>query len=83
MNTPTIEFQSLHLPLKARAALAEQLIASLDEPSEADLEAMWLDAAQERAAQLDANPNLGVLARPLLNQLKTKLAVMRSRLSNL
>ncbi len=60
MNTPTIEFQALHLPLKARAALAEQLIASLDEPSEGELETMWLDAAQERAAQLDANPSLGV-----------------------
>jgi uncharacterized protein with NRDE domain len=58
MNTPTIEFQALHLPLKARAALAEQLIASLDEPNETELEAMWLDVAQERAAQLDANPNL-------------------------
>ncbi len=60
MNTPTIEFQALHLPLKARAALAERLIASLDDPSEAELETMWLDAAQERAAQLDANPSLGV-----------------------
>jgi putative addiction module component (TIGR02574 family) len=60
MNTPTIEWQALHLPIKARASLAEQLIASLDDPSEAELETMWLDAAQERAAQLDANPGLAV-----------------------
>jgi putative addiction module component (TIGR02574 family) len=76
MNTPTIEFQALHLPLKARAALAEQLIASLDEPSEAELEAMWLDAAQERAAQLDANPDLGVPVETVLSKLKAKLAAL-------
>ena len=76
MNTPSIEFQALHLPLKARAALAEQLIASLDEPSEAELETMWLDAAQERAAQLDANPSLGVPFETVLNKLKLKLAAL-------
>ncbi len=76
MNTPTIEFQALHLPLKARAVLAEQLIASLDEPAEAELEAMWLDVAQERAAQLDANPNL-------LVPFKTSDAHIRGFLDNL
>jgi hypothetical protein len=60
MNTPTIEFQALHFPLKAPAALTEQPIANLNELSGADLEEMWLDAAQERAAQLDANPSLAI-----------------------
>lgn len=76
MNTPTIEFQALHLPLKARAALAEQLIASLDEHSEAELEAMWLDVAQARAAQLDANPSL-------LVPFETSDARIRGLLANL
>ena len=76
MNTPTIEFQALHLPLKARAALAEQLIASLDEHSEAELEAMWLDLAQARAAQLDANPSLGIPVESVLSKLKEKLAAL-------
>ena len=76
MNTPTIEFQALNLPLKARATLAEQLIASLDEPCETELETMWLDAAQERAAQLDANPSLSVPLETVLNKLKMKLAAL-------
>jgi putative addiction module component (TIGR02574 family) len=76
MNTPTIEPQALHLPLKARAALAEQLIASLNEPSEAELEAMWLDAAQGRAAELDANPGLGVPIEAVLSKLKAKLVAL-------
>jgi putative addiction module component (TIGR02574 family) len=76
MNTQSVEFQALHLPLEARAALAEQLIASLDEPSEAELEAMWLDTAQERAAELDANPNLGI-------PIEASLAKMRAFLEGL
>jgi Putative addiction module component len=60
MLTAALEAQALSLPLSDRAALASKLIASLDELQEAETEALWLDVAQDRAAQLDANPNLGV-----------------------
>jgi hypothetical protein len=49
-----------YLPLSDRAALARKLIASLDDMQEAETELLGLDLAQDRAAQLDANPSLGI-----------------------
>lgn len=45
-----IEFENtlLQLPLKARAELAQKLLSSLDEPSQADLEIMWAAEADRR-----------------------------------
>ena len=53
MDTVTIEQEALHLPLSARAALAHKLLQSLDEPSEAEADALWLEEAARRAAEID------------------------------
>ncbi len=42
------EAQALTLPPKVRAALAEKLIASLDELDETENERLWLDEADRR-----------------------------------
>ena len=42
------EAQALTLPPQARAALAEKLIASLDELDETENERLWLDEADRR-----------------------------------
>jgi len=45
------EAQALTLPPKARAALAEKLIASLDALDETENERLWLDEADRRYQQ--------------------------------
>jgi len=48
MITEKIVFEILSLPAKSRAILAEQLIASLDEEAQADVEKLWLKRAEQR-----------------------------------
>ena len=58
MDNATIEQEALHLPLPARAALAHKLLQSLDEPSESEVEALWLEVAARRAAEIDSGTAL-------------------------
>ena len=53
MNSKTLQEAALSLPPDERAALAEKLLSSLDEPSEAELERIWLSEAARRARELD------------------------------
>jgi len=39
---------TMQLPLEERAQLAGKLLLSLDEPSESELERLWLDEAERR-----------------------------------
>jgi hypothetical protein len=50
-----IELQQavLHLPKQERAQLAHLLLESLDQPSEANIQQLWLHEAERRAAQID------------------------------
>ena len=41
MDSKTLQEAALSLPPDERAALAEKLLSSLDEPSEAELERIW------------------------------------------
>ncbi len=54
MNTETIEYEALKLPMAERAALAHKLLESLDELSEAETGELWLDESERRAAQIDS-----------------------------
>lgn len=51
----TTEFQqaALELPKQQRAQLAHLLLESLDQPSEASIEQLWLFEAERRAAEID------------------------------
>ena len=53
MNIQTIRTEALSLPLHERAQLAEQLLASLEDLSEAETEQLWLEEAARRAAEMD------------------------------
>ena len=53
MDSKTLQKAALRLPADERAALAEKLLSSLDEPSEAELERTWLAEAARRARELD------------------------------
>jgi len=53
MNASTIEAEALALPISERAKLIERLLESLDTLPEQEAEALWLDAAQRRAREID------------------------------
>ena len=53
MDSKTLQEAALSLPPEERAALAEKLLSSLDEPSDAEIEQAWLSVADRRARELD------------------------------
>ena len=53
MDSKTLQEAALSLPPDERAALAEKLLLSLDEPSDDELERSWLSEAARRARELD------------------------------
>ena len=52
MSSDEILTAALALPLDARAKLAQDLIQSLDEPADVDLEAAWLGEVTRRASEI-------------------------------
>lgn len=54
MDTNAIEQEALHLPLAERAALAHKLLQSLDELTEAETDALWLEESERRASEIDS-----------------------------
>jgi hypothetical protein len=53
VTTATIISQALSLPVHERAALAAQLLSSLDAPFESEIEPLWLQEAAHLAAEMD------------------------------
>ena len=53
MSIQAIRNEALSLPLHERAQLAEQLLASLEDLSEAETEQLWFEEAARRAAEMD------------------------------
>jgi hypothetical protein len=54
MDSKSVEQQALGLPAPDRAKLAQKLLESLDDLSDAEREKLWLDEAARRAAQIDS-----------------------------
>lgn len=54
MISTTIEQSVLSLPIQDRAHLVHLLLDSLDEPSEANIQKIWLKEAQKRANDIDS-----------------------------
>jgi Putative addiction module component len=53
MNTQTIQREAMQLPMDERAALAAQLLASLEELPDSEVEQLWLTEAARRADEID------------------------------
>lgn len=71
MTSTAIEQSALSLPKPDRAHLVHLLLASLDAPSETDIQGLWLHEARERADEIDAgNVNL-VSGEQLEQQVRT------------
>ena len=53
MNIEKIAKEVLHLPKEERARLVQQLVLSLEAPSEEELRSDWLLEARRRAEEID------------------------------
>ena len=53
MTSTAIEQSVLGLPKQERAHLVHLLLDSLDAPSDADIQALWLSEARRRAEEID------------------------------
>lgn len=53
MDPETIRREALSLPAETRAKLAEELLSSLDDLSEAQVEQLWFKEAARRAEGID------------------------------
>ena len=73
MNTETLCREALSLPVQARAALAEQLLSSLDSLSEAEIAQLWLHEAARRADDIDQGATKRVSSDEVKTQAKALL----------
>jgi putative addiction module component (TIGR02574 family) len=53
MNTNTIEYEALRLPLNERANLAHKLLLSLESLAAPEIEQIWLDEAERRVNEIE------------------------------
>jgi hypothetical protein len=54
MNTKHIEYEAMRLPPEDRARLALELIESLEDLAQSEVERLWLEESARRASQIDA-----------------------------
>jgi len=73
MNASTIEAEALALPISERAKLIERLLESLDTLPEQEAEALWLDAAQRRAREIDEGKVQLVTSEELERRVQARL----------
>lgn len=68
-----LESAALQLPSDARARLAERLLASLDDETDAEAEQLWLAEAERRLNELEAGTVVGVPADQVLADARSKV----------
>jgi Putative addiction module component len=68
MTPKAIADQALSLPATLRAELAAQLLSSLDDLPEAEIEPLWLQVAAQRAEQLDRGQSQRISAQEVRRQ---------------
>jgi len=72
MTLNELESEALKLDPRSRARLAESLLASLDDLSEAEAERLWLDEAERRERDWDAGRVEGIPAERVLAELRAR-----------
>jgi len=71
MTLTELENEALRLDPRSRARLAERLLGSLDDLTEAEIEALWLDEAERRERAWDAGEVRGMPADEVLRELRS------------
>jgi putative addiction module component (TIGR02574 family) len=69
VNTEQLRKDALALPLVERAALAEELLSSLDRP-DPRIDALWAQEAEDRLAAFEAGEMEAIPAEDVFTQLE-------------
>lgn len=73
MEPNQIEEAALNLDAQSRANLAEKLLRSLDDLSEAESDALWAEEAERRDAEMDRDATTGRPAADVLRDLRARM----------
>ncbi len=65
---------TMHLDLEDRARLAGKLLLSLDEPSSAEVERLWLDEAERRLEDFRSGNAQGIPAEEVFRRAISELS---------
>jgi hypothetical protein len=74
MSLKEIEAEIKKLDLKDRATLAKLIVESLDELSEAEVEALWTEAAERRLDELERGLVTEIPAEEVLRRARDAIA---------
>lgn len=74
MGIGEIETEIRKLSLKERAALAKRIVDSLDELSESEIEALWIEEAERRLDELEQGVAKEVPADEVLRRARTAIS---------
>ncbi len=74
MNLEQLEAEIRKLNLKERAALAERIVQSLDELSESEIEALWVEEAERRLDELEQGLATEIPAEEVLRRARTAIS---------
>jgi hypothetical protein len=72
MSAEELKAKALRLDPEARAELARELLASLDDLSEAEISKLWLDEAIRRDDELDSGAACAHPADEVLDRARTR-----------
>ena len=68
-----LESRILKLPRRDRARLAQRLISSLDERTDAGVEKLWIKEAERRLAELESGKVAGIPADKVMKRARSAL----------
>ena len=68
-----LEAKALKLPAEQRARLAERLISSLDQQTDADCEELWIQEAERRLDELDSGRAEAIPAERVIEKARSTL----------
>jgi len=74
MGLKEIETEIKKLGLKDRAALAKWVVESLDELSEAEVEALWADEAERRLDEMERGQVTEIPAKEVLRRVRAAIS---------
>jgi hypothetical protein len=74
MSLKELEAEIKKLDLKDRAALAKWIVESLDEMSEAEIEALWTEEAERRLDELEQGSVSEIPAEEALRRAQTAIS---------
>jgi putative addiction module component (TIGR02574 family) len=74
MTLTDLEAKILELAPKDRARLAQRILESLEDLSEGEVEALWLQEADRRDQALDEDPSRAIPGADVLREARTLLS---------